>query len=314
MERRDSRRRHVEERGARARRPSRRTLHLQRNSILRLFLLFASSSAIAAVELPRPSPAASVFEKIGTAKLTVTYSRPAVKGREIWGGLVPYGQVWRLGANDATTLEISENAKVAGHDLPPGAYALFAIPSKDKWTIVVNSEAKQWGAYFRDPKKDLFSFDVVPISRTAPGVDGIPDAPGVGARREGRNGVGEAPDRVPRRGRRERNRLEEPRHRARRGGTGGLRRLLPVRALRARDGRAPGRGDGLARRRDEAREELLDGRAQGRPPRRRGQVRGGGAASRARDRGLEKGGRARGVARRRAEEARGVGRRKAKKG
>ena len=126
------------------------------------FLLFSSVALAAPVELPRPSPAASVFEKIGTAKLTVTYSRPAVKGREIWGGLVPYGQVWRLGANDATTLEISEPAKVAGHDLPAGAYALFAVPGKDRWTIRVNSEAKQWGAYFRDPKKDVLSFEVTP--------------------------------------------------------------------------------------------------------------------------------------------------------
>jgi hypothetical protein len=123
---------------------------------------FSSSSLFAAVELPRPSPAASVFEKIGTAKVTISYSRPAVKGREIWGGLVPYGQVWRLGANDATTLEVSEGFKLAGHDLPAGAYALFAIPSKEKWAIVVNSEAKQWGAYFRDPKKDVLTFDVVP--------------------------------------------------------------------------------------------------------------------------------------------------------
>jgi hypothetical protein len=127
-----------------------------------LFFFSSSSSFAAPVELPRPSPAASVFEKIGTARVTVTYSRPAVKGREIWGGLVSYGQVWRLGANDATTLEVSEAFKIAGHDLQAGAYALFAIPAKDKWTILVNSEAKQWGAYFRDPKKDLFSFDVTP--------------------------------------------------------------------------------------------------------------------------------------------------------
>ena len=90
-----------------------------------------------------------------------------MKGREIWGALVPYGQVWRLGANDATTLEVSEPFKLAGHDLPAGSYALFAIPAKDKWSIVVNSQAKQWGAYFRDPKKDLFSFDVTPVRRAA---------------------------------------------------------------------------------------------------------------------------------------------------
>ena len=129
-----------------------------------LALLLSSSSLAAPVELPRPSPAASVFEKIGIAKVTVTYSRPAVKGREIWGALVPYGQVWRLGANDATTLEVSEAFKLAGHELQAGAYALFAIPAKDKWTIVVNSDAKQWGAYFKDPKKDVLSFDVTPSS------------------------------------------------------------------------------------------------------------------------------------------------------
>ena len=127
-------------------------------------LLLPAVVASAAVELPRPSPAATVSEKLGTAKVAVTYSRPAVKGRQIWGGLVPYGQVWRLGANDATTLEVSEAFKLAGRDLPAGAYALFAIPSPEKWTILVNSDAKQWGAYFRDSKKDVLSFDVTPVS------------------------------------------------------------------------------------------------------------------------------------------------------
>jgi hypothetical protein len=135
-------------------------MKVNRAGVAALFL--SSSWLFAAVELPRPSPAASVFEKIGTAKVTVSYSRPAVKGREIWGGLVPFGEVWRLGANDATTLEVTEAFKLAGRDLPAGAYALFAVPAKDKWSIVVNSQAKQWGAYFRDPKKDLLSFDVVP--------------------------------------------------------------------------------------------------------------------------------------------------------
>ena len=128
------------------------------------FFSLPSVALAAPVELPRPSPAASVSEKIGIAKVAITYSRPAVKGREIWGALVPYGQVWRLGANDATTLEVSEDAKVAGRDLKAGSYALFAIPAKDKWTVVVNAQAKQWGAYFRDPKKDAFSFEVTPTS------------------------------------------------------------------------------------------------------------------------------------------------------
>ncbi|HQR46832.1 MAG TPA: DUF2911 domain-containing protein [Thermoanaerobaculia bacterium] len=124
--------------------------------------LGAALSAPAAVELPRPSPGASLSEKVGTAKVTVAYHRPAVKGRPIWGALVPWGEVWRLGANDATTLEITEDAKIAGKELKAGTYALFAIPAKDRWTIVVNADPKQWGAYFRDPGKDVLSFEVVP--------------------------------------------------------------------------------------------------------------------------------------------------------
>jgi hypothetical protein len=126
--------------------------------------LGAALAAPAAVELPRPSPGASVSEKVGTAKATVSYHRPAVKGREIWGALVPYGEVWRLGANDATTLEISEDATIAGQPLKAGTYSLFAIPGKASWTVVVNADPKQWGAYFRDPKKDVLSFPVTPES------------------------------------------------------------------------------------------------------------------------------------------------------
>lgn len=125
-------------------------------------LLLASLSANAAVELPRPSPGATVSQKVGTARVTVEYHRPAVKGREIWGGLVPYGQVWRLGANDAATLELSHDATVAGKPLPAGKYSLFAVPGKERWTFHVNSDPKQWGAYFRDPKKDVLTFEAVP--------------------------------------------------------------------------------------------------------------------------------------------------------
>lgn len=119
-------------------------------------------SAPAAVELPRPSPGASVSEKVGTAKVTVTYHRPAVKGRPIWGALVPWGEVWRLGANDATTLEITEDARIAGKELKAGTYAIFAIPTMGRWTILLNADPKQWGAYFRDAKKDVLSFEVAP--------------------------------------------------------------------------------------------------------------------------------------------------------
>ena len=124
--------------------------------------LLASPYLNADIELPQPSPGATISERVGISKVSIEYHRPAVKGREIWGGLVPFGEVWRLGANDATTLELSHAARVAGKDLPAGKYALFAIPTKEKWTVVVNSQSNQWGAYFRDSKKDVLSFDVVP--------------------------------------------------------------------------------------------------------------------------------------------------------
>ena len=214
--------------------------------------LGAALAAPAAVELPRPSPGATVSEKVGTAKATVSYHRPAVKGREIWGALVPYGEVWRLGANDATTLEITEDAKVAGQALPAGTYALFAIPGKASWTIVVNADPKQWGAYFRDPKKDVLSFPVTP--EAGPHQEWLEFRFLPASRSAVRLEMAWEKLRVaiPRRVRRERHRLEEARRGAGGGRPEGLRRLLPVGALRSRDGRAPRRGDGLAGRGDGA--------------------------------------------------------------
>lgn len=103
----------------------------------------------------RPSPPANVSEKIGNTTVTIDYSQPAVKGRTIWGELVPYGKVWRTGANEATTFEVSNDVKVEGQTLPSGKYALFTIPEKDKWTIIFNSVPDQWGAFNYDPTKDV---------------------------------------------------------------------------------------------------------------------------------------------------------------
>jgi tetratricopeptide (TPR) repeat protein len=85
-----------------------------------------------------------------------------VKGRRIWGGLVPYGQVWRTGANDATTISFSTAVKVAGHEVPAGKYAFFAIPRKGRWTLILNKEADQWGAFNYKQDQDLLRFDVRP--------------------------------------------------------------------------------------------------------------------------------------------------------
>ena len=122
----------------------------------------ALSPARADIKLPQPSPGASVKTAVGTTDVTIEYHRPGVKGRKIWGELVPYGQVWRLGANDATTITFADSVKVQGHDVAAGTYALFAIPGADKWTLILNKQAKQWGAYFYKPEEDLLRFDVQP--------------------------------------------------------------------------------------------------------------------------------------------------------
>lgn len=102
--------------------------------------------------------------KIGAADVKVTYGRPKVKGRTIWGELVPYSNVWRAGADEATTITFSKPVKVEGKDVPAGTYALFYVPEKDKWTVVLNKVAKQWGAFRYAEKDDLIRVDVKPMA------------------------------------------------------------------------------------------------------------------------------------------------------
>ena len=130
---------------------------------LALFLSFcALGSARAEIKLPQPSPGAAVKTVVGTTDVTIDYHRPGVKGRKIWGELVPYGQVWRLGANEATTITFADPIKVQGREVPAGKYGLFAIPGQDKWTLILNKQAQQWGAYFYKAEEDLLRFDVQP--------------------------------------------------------------------------------------------------------------------------------------------------------
>ena len=115
----------------------------------------------------RASPAATTMGIVGGAHITITYSSPGVKGREIWGALVPYDKAWRAGANEATTFMTDKDIKVEGKTLPAGKYTLFAIPTKGDWTIILNSETGQWGikrtgeANF-DPAKNVISVTVKP--------------------------------------------------------------------------------------------------------------------------------------------------------
>jgi len=129
-------------------------------SVAALATLAATSQAQLA--LPKKSPQASVTQLLAATEISIEYHRPAVRGRTIWGDLVPYDKVWRAGANNATVISFSGAVELAGHELPKGRYAFFVIPKQGAWTVIINSVDKQWGALNHDPKQDVVRFDVEP--------------------------------------------------------------------------------------------------------------------------------------------------------
>jgi hypothetical protein len=118
------------------------------------------------LRLPRPSPKASVMQTSGLTDITINYNRPGVKGRKIWGALVPYNAVWRTGANEATTIAFSDDVTIGGQKVPKGMYSLHTIPGTDEWTVIFNSVAEQWGSYSYDAAKDVVRVKVKPEMAT----------------------------------------------------------------------------------------------------------------------------------------------------
>lgn len=106
------------------------------------------------------SPRMEAKGNLEGVNVTVDYGAPSVKDRVIWGDLVPYDKVWRTGANEATTVEVDKSIVINGNELPAGKYALFTIPSEDKWTVIFNSDFNQWGAYKYDESKDMLKVEV----------------------------------------------------------------------------------------------------------------------------------------------------------
>jgi len=134
--------------------------------ILTVIALCSTLPASAQLKLPRVSQKATVSQTIGLTDVTIVYSRPGVKGRTIWGGLVPWDQVWRSGANEATTFTVTDDILVNGQKLAAGSYSLHTIPGKENWTIIFNKVADQWGSYDYDATKDALRVSVKP--ETAP--------------------------------------------------------------------------------------------------------------------------------------------------
>jgi len=128
--------------------------------------VFASrlSAQTPTVNFPAASPACTLKQRVGLTDIDVVYSRPGVKDRIIFGGIVPYGQVWRTGANQATKLTFSTPVKLEGVDIPAGTYALFTIPGEKEWTVIISKNAAQWGSFQYNEKDDVTRFKVTPVT------------------------------------------------------------------------------------------------------------------------------------------------------
>ncbi len=114
------------------------------------------------VDIPRASQRASVMQRVGITDITISYHRPLINGRKVWGGLVPYGQVWRAGANENTTIEFTDPVTVEGKPVPKGIYGLHMIPNENEWTIILSKVSSAWGSFTYDEKEDALRVNVKP--------------------------------------------------------------------------------------------------------------------------------------------------------
>lgn len=132
--------------------------------ILTVLSLFLSIESNAQINYPKASPFATVEQEVGLSKISVQYSRPATKGRKTFGGLVPYGRIWRVGANESTKITVDTDMDVMGNTLPKGTYALYAFPEASEWQMVFHSNTTHWGDGRKNynPSEDLFRIKVKP--------------------------------------------------------------------------------------------------------------------------------------------------------
>lgn len=127
-------------------------------------LLSCSLLGFSQFNVPIASPKQKVEQQFSMTKISVEYGRPGVKGRKVFGELVPFGKVWRAGANSATKVTFEQNVNIGGKDLTAGSYALFVIPMEKEWKVMLNKDANQWGAYTYDEKLNVAEF-TVPVQK-----------------------------------------------------------------------------------------------------------------------------------------------------
>jgi hypothetical protein len=128
-------------------------------AIIGVVLLSVTMSGYAQLT-PQPSSTQVITQGFGLGKITLTYSRPNVKGRKIFGGMEPYGTVWRTGANSATVIKFTDDVTIEGKKLPAGEYGLFSVPGEKEWTIIISKQPNQWGAYSYKESDDFLRITV----------------------------------------------------------------------------------------------------------------------------------------------------------
>jgi tetratricopeptide (TPR) repeat protein len=126
------------------------------------------SAAEKEFQFPAQSQHATLTQRVGLTDVSIDYSRPDKRGREIFGGLVPYGKVWRTGANQPTKIKVSDAVKIEGKELPAGEYAFYTIPGENEWTIILSKNTKLWGAYGYKPDADALRVTVKPVTLAEP--------------------------------------------------------------------------------------------------------------------------------------------------
>ena len=134
--------------------------------IIGILLIFIATTNVAVGQKAKASPRESVTGKINAATITIDYGSPSVKGRKIWGGLVPFDKIWRAGANEATTFKTDKDIIVNGGELPAGKYSLFIIPNEKECIVIFNKKADQWGAYNYNQELDQLKVGVLPNKKS----------------------------------------------------------------------------------------------------------------------------------------------------
>ncbi|WP_373493001.1 DUF2911 domain-containing protein [Aquiflexum sp.] len=124
--------------------------------------LFFFETMAQQIQMPQASPAASISQKIGLTDVSIEYSRPSMRGRKIFGELVQFGEVWRTGANAATVISFKTDVIIEGNNVPAGEYALYSIPGKNEWTMILSKNTKLWGAVGYNQEDDFLRFKVKP--------------------------------------------------------------------------------------------------------------------------------------------------------